>query len=428
MRALRAALPAFIAGFIGLSFACGGSGDGRTVGQEDPELQRKVAELIPRLAQLAHLEVRSVPVARRTDTEALESYLLERLETEFPGDTLRRLERAYAAFGLLPDTLDLRRLLVDLMLEQAVGYYDPVRDVFFVREGAPEELVDAVLVHELVHALQDQHLDLDSLMHSVEANDARTAVQSAIEGHATLAMMAFQIARMTGRDVEAETLPDIQPEMMDAMAAAATYPELARAPAIVQRPLLFAYLGGARYVQRLWRQQANQPAPFGPWLPASTEQLLHTEKILGERDGPVDLQLDQPPDGWRSVWRHDLGELEIQIYLEEHLGDRAAASRAAAGWDGDVYLLIERDGASALLWYSAWDAPGEADEFVEAYRRAFLARFGGSAVGDSLVAPERKARVARSSEGGTPLVRIWEGPADLAPPDWPQVVIQNGRD
>jgi hypothetical protein len=408
---------------IGLLLACGGSGDGQDIGQPDPQLQEKVAELIPRLANLAHLEVQRVPIARRSSEKRLESYLLERLEIEFPDDKLSRLTDAYRAFGLLPEDVDLRRLLVDLMLEQAVGYYDPVRDVFFVKDDAPEDLVDAVLVHELVHALQDQYVDLDSLMHSVEGNDARTAIQSAVEGQATLAMMAFQLQQMTGGEVTPTSLPDVDPDMMDVGAAASAYPELARAPAIIQKPLLFAYLGGARYVQRLWRQRKSHPPPFGRWLPASTEQLLHVEKILVERDRPVTLKIEEPGDGWRTVYSDNLGELETRIFFEEHLDDPGIAEQAAAGWDGDAYLLLERAGTRGLLWYTAWDSPEDAGEFVEAYRRSFITRFGGAGERESLSAPDRQARIEQITEAGVPLVRVMEMPVGVDTPEWPGVEI-----
>ncbi len=56
------------------------------------------------------------------------------------------------------------QLLRSLLLEQVVGYYDPARDTLFVMEGLDPALVEPVLAHEIVHALQDQYEDLDSLM------------------------------------------------------------------------------------------------------------------------------------------------------------------------------------------------------------------------------------------------------------------------
>ncbi len=391
-----------------LAVSCGRNSEGQESVRTDAELERKVEELIPQVEQASHLPALRTPAVRRSSAATLEAYLLERLDSEFPGDTLEDLTAAYQAFGLIPDTVDLRQMLVDLLLEQAIGYYDPVRDVLFVRDEAPEEMLDAVLVHELVHALQDQHNDLDSLVHAKTSNDARTAVQAAMEGHATVAMMAWQYAQMVGAVVSAEQLPEVAPEMGAALADPNQFPQLAAAPAIIRDPMLFVYLGGARYVQRLWRRHAERPLPFGDWLPESTEQLLHTERLLQHRDRPAALSIGPPAGDWRLRYARDLGELEIRIYFEEHLGDRSLADRAAAGWDGDAYALLGRDGATALVWYTAWDSRQDADEFEEAYRTAFKARFGGADTADGLAAADRRAAVRRLTVSGMSLVLVVE--------------------
>jgi hypothetical protein len=408
-RSGRATLAAIWLWSLG-GLACGLESKGQEAAGNDPELERRVAELVPRLEELSGLAARGTLAVRRSSTKQLETYLLQRLDAEYPGDTLESIAAAYREFGLVPDTLDLRSLMVDLLLEQAVGYYDPIRDVLFVRDEAPAELLDGVLVHELVHALQDQQLDLDSLLSTLPGNDARSAAQAALEGHATLAMLAYQVGGSTS------ALPELSPEMGAALASGAQFPRLAAAPAIIREPLLFAYLGGARYVQRLWRQQGDRPAPLGRWLPASTEQLLHTEHILSRRDDPVLLTIAEPGDGWRVRYADNLGELEIEIYFKEHLGHGGMATRAATGWDGDAYALLERGGQRALVWYTVWDSEQDAEEFVEAYGTGFRARFGGK--GKALEAPERRAQVARLSLAGQAAVRIVESRAgvDLEPP------------
>lgn len=391
-----------------LGLACSRNSQGQEAGRRDPELDRKVEEMLPRIAEFAHLPAGRVPAARRADAATLEAYLLERIATEYPDDMLEDVALAYQTFGLLPDSVDLRALLVDLLLEQAVGYYDPGRDVLFVRDEAPAAMVDALLAHELVHALQDQQIDLDSLAHSVTGNDARAAIQAAMEGQAMAAMLAYQYATMTGSTLSAEQLPDMGPEMAGALTDAAAYPQLAQAPAIVREPLLFAYLGGLRFVQRLWRSQPGNPAPFGEWLPESTEQLIHTERLLAERDRPVVLGIGEPGEGWQVVYARDLGELEIRIYFEEHLQDQRVATAAAAGWDGDAYAVLAQGDELALVWYTAWDTEADADEFSRAYRRAFAARFGAGGEGGSLAGQGRQARLERLEVSGIPVVRVVE--------------------
>lgn len=405
-RGVAGLVPALLA--LTLAAACGRDSEGQEAVRTDAELERKIEALMPEIEEFAHLEFLETPAVRRSTGATLEVFLLERLDAEFPGDSLDRVTSAYQAFGLVPDTVDLRQLLVDLLLEQAIGYYDPARDILFVRDEAPDEMLETVLVHELVHALQDQHVDLDSLLHTVSRNDARAAIQAAVEGHATVAMMAWQFSQMTGASISAEQLPEIGPEMAAALSDPSQFPELAAAPAIIREPMLFVYLGGARLVQRLWRMREDRPLPFGDWLPESTEQLLHTELLLENRDTPTPLWLEDPSGGWRVVYSDDLGELEIQIYFREHLGSTALAARAAAGWDGDAYALLARGDDRALVWYTAWDSPADADEFVDAYRTAFTARFGGEAVAGDLTGPQRRARVERLTVSGIPMVRVVE--------------------
>jgi hypothetical protein len=263
-------------------------------------------------------------------------------------------------------------------------------------------MLDAVVAHELVHALQDQEVDLDSLIHSVTRNDARSAIQAAMEGQATVAMFSYQLG------VPSDELPELGPEMAGAIVSAAAFPRLAEAPAIVRDPLLFAYLGGARYVQRLWRMQSHKPPPLGEWLPQSTEQLLHTEKLLERRDEPTPLRISEPSGGWQVEYAGDLGELEIRIYFEEHLRDADLAARASAGWDGDAYRVLSRDAELVLVWYTVWDSEADADEFADAYRTAFMARFGGEGDGALLVGEGRQTRVDRLTLQGMPLVRVLE--------------------
>ena len=47
-------------------------------------------------------------------------------------------ETAYKLFGMLPDSMDLRKFLLAVLNEQVVGYYDPATKVLYVVEGADE--------------------------------------------------------------------------------------------------------------------------------------------------------------------------------------------------------------------------------------------------------------------------------------------------
>lgn len=393
-----------------LSLACAGCARG-----QESRWAGEAQEMLPELARLAGLEIRAEPVVRETDAAALRAYLEARLEETYPGDLLDRMAAPYTWLGLLPDTLDLRALVLDLYTEQVLGYYDPSADILYVRRDAPGELLLPVLAHELVHALQDQHVDLDSIITDLSDNDRHTAAHAAIEGHATLVMFAWQMARETGGPVEIGELPDLGPALEEMTSAGHdAMPVLAGAPRIVQQWLVFPYARGVRYVQTLWQTEPERPAPFGPYLPISTEQVLH-----GRRAGPpVWVRSSVAPAGWQPVYENTLGELETRVLLERYLSDRSAAERAAIGWNGDHFrLLVGPEGRDTVfIWLTAWDSERDAGEFEAAYRRAAGRRFGAApeTEGREIVGPRGWARVDSIEIEGVAGRRIVEARSALA--------------
>jgi len=381
-----------------LAVACRGQG---RAGDEE-RLRASIDDLLPRIEALSGLEARAPVRMAMRDRAELREYVAARMEEELPPAELEGIEGAYRALGLLPDTLDLHALMLDLLTEQVLGYYDPETETLYLVSGVPRDALEPVLAHELVHALQDQHVDLDSLVARERGNDRQTAAQAAIEGHATLVMVALLAEQQARRPVSPDMLPDLKQELGPALEAEnEQFPVFRSAPRILRETLLFPYLEGAAFVQALWRADAagGRPAPLGPLLPQSTEQVMRPrERFIETRDEPTELTLGAADGGgegdWRLVYENTLGALETGILLSEHLG--AGAERAAQGWDGDRYRLLEAPGGGrALVWYSVWDDAGAADAFAAAYRRVLEVR-----------AAERHGRVERLEVEGRPVVRV----------------------
>lgn len=397
-----------------------GAGCRRTAGE--PDLNALVDALLPRIEVLSGLEARRPVHMARRDVASVTRYVEAQLEEEMPPEELAGVQAAYVAFGLLPDTLDLRRFMLDLYTEQVVGYYDPETDSLFVVEGVPALDLQPVIVHELVHALQDQHADLDSLIASDLGNDRSTAAQSALEGHATLVMFAWLAETQTGRAVDPKAFPDVAAQLAPLVEQQhERFPVFRSAPRIIRETLLFPYVGGAGFVQALWRARSGAggavyPAPLGDLLPTSTEQVLHPEsRFLERRDPPTELELGPPGGDWRRVYENTLGELEISILLSEHLGH--GADTLAVGWDGDRYVLMESPrGEHVLVWYSVWDTPSSADRFADAYRRVLSSR------------PGRHGEVTRIELQGRPGVRVVDAPVAVSLVSVPAVGVAAVRE
>lgn len=338
---------------------------------QDDALRALADSLLPDLERLSGLGARSPIALERRRPEQVREFVEKQLAEELPPEELDGIRHTYALLGLIPDSLDLRQLLLDLYAEQIVGYYDPAEKKLFVIEGVPAAAVRPVLAHELVHALQDQYTDLDSLIARERGNDRQTAAQSALEGHATLVMFALLAEEAAGTRVDASRLPDPEEQLRPALESAnSQFPVFRTAPFIIRETLLFPYVSGARFVRELWRSQpvGEHAAPLGELLPQSTEQVMDpTSRFLLQRDEPSDVHFADE-SGWEVIYENGFGMLEIGILLQQHLGAEAAAS--ATGWDGDRYRLLRApDGRAALTWHSVWDDDVAADRFAQAMRR-----------------------------------------------------------
>jgi hypothetical protein len=370
------------------------------------ELAALVHELMPRLERLSGLDRSEAVRVRSQDRAAVRGYVEQRLEQELPPEQLEGIRAAYVVLGLIPDTLDLRALLVDLYTEQVLGYYDPRSRTLYVVDDATSDALRPVLAHELVHALQDQHTNLDSLIARERGNDRQTAAHAAMEGHAMIVMFASLAETASGRRIDPVAIPSPAGALGPALAEQQEqFPVFRRAPSIVRETLLFPYIAGSDFVHTLWshrRGAARYPAPIDSLLPQSTQQVMEPlEHFIRHRTDPIELRLEEAGATGAALHENTLGQLETAIFLGHHLG--AGARAAASGWRGDRYLVVREQDALGLLWVSLWDSAESAGRFADAVRNAALRR------------AERATTVQPIELDGHPGVRVVDVPA-TAPP------------
>jgi uncharacterized protein YbdZ (MbtH family) len=368
------------------------------------ELVRIVESMLPAIERLSGLDRTATLRMRYQSRDAARQYVEQRLHAEMPPERLDGVRRTYVALGLVPDTLDLQQLLLDLYTEQVLGYYDPGSETLYIIEGEDADALRPVIAHELVHALQDQHTNLDSIIAAERGNDRQTAAHAAMEGHAMIVMFAVLSEAATRRRIDPAALPNPSDELGPALAAQnELYPVFRRAPAIVRETLLFPYIHGASFVHELWRSMQpmeRYPAPIDTLLPQSTTQVLHPrERFISERRAPVEIGFTALPAGWRSVEENTFGQLETSIFLAQHLGDSARAM--AEGWAGDRFVLLSDGVADVLHWISIWEDDAVADRFADAAARAAAVR------------SDRRVVLRREDAAGRPAVRIIDAPADV---------------
>jgi len=343
----------------------------------NPALNDVILELEAITHEIRQLDALEEVVLNFPTRDDLRLYLETVLAEQLTDDIAARETLFYRAFDFLPDDVDLIQMYLDVYSDQVAGFYDPETDEMNVilTSGQPPEdrlplLEQIIFVHEYVHALQDQHFDLDAMlpddrdMAAIEP-DELLATTSLIEGDATLTMSTFLANVMQENPASAIGLL-----VQGARAGALSLPP--GLPPIVSAELLFPYEAGNEFVLDLYVESDSWELIDAAFAnpPISTEQIYHPEKYLaGEM--PVEVMLTDGASklgaDWVRVHDRTFGEFYLRQFLGQHL-NRFEAAAAATGWGGDRYHIYHQPAADELAWVLelAWDTAEEQAEFNDA--------------------------------------------------------------
>jgi hypothetical protein len=329
-----------------------------------------VAQMVPKIEAATGLRFRVPPRVDTRSREEVRGFLVAQLDDSTTAHDLAGQELVLKRFGLIPEGVALRQLLLDVLEEQVAGFYDPKSSVLYVVEGSPAEMRDITITHELIHALQDQHISLDSIQKMRGMDDRQLSAQAVMEGQATLEQMQI----MVGGDMSAVVPGGWEGVRQIIRQEQAKMPRFSAAPAVIQEMLLFPYLSGAEYVRRF--KEARPGLSILENMPESTEQILNRSAAFDSVDHPTEIQLPALLAG-TAVHENTMGEFSTRLFLFEHLDNADDARLGASGWDGDRYLLFRPTaGGTGIVWVSVWDSAVEAAEFREKLVRHFDLRFG----------------------------------------------------
>ena len=364
--------------------------------QGEAELKDMVHRMMPAVAQTTGLKFKSQPLVLRRSREQVRDYLIHKFDEDLPPAELAGLQSSLRLFGLIPDSLDLRSTMIDVLTEQVAGYYDPDSNALYIPADIEPFQLRIVVSHELVHALQDQYVRLDSIITQRHANDRRSAAQAILEGQATVSQIPVLMP---------EQNPDTFPlgwfwRQRAAMAAQQSQMKLfAHAPLWIREGLIFPYLGGADFI--VWFRHKYFGRSVLDSMPQSTEQILHPERYA-LRDEPTEVTFVS--NGDTVQWQDNLGEYETRLLFQQLLGNESEAATLATGWDGDRYEVLGPK-SDVLLWYSVWDDAAAATRFAGGLQRAWAKRRADGRMG-------RRAEIKQLTNNGRPVVRLVDAPTN----------------
>jgi hypothetical protein len=305
---------------------------------------------------------RRVNVEPVTDAE-IDRRLREYFKAAYPKRFYARRTEAWATIGAIPRGIGILEALNRYQQGQVLGFYNSQNEELVYAGDADLTRVEQfVLAHELTHAIDDQHFDLDRLDRiSQTCDDERfLAGLGVVEGSANYfaTQVVFRFPIQETGDVGGSAATGVPPLIVEVQ----SYP----------------YTSGQTFVDSL--ADGGGPAAVNQALerfPRSTEQVLHPSKFREDEPTPVDVPDFGPTfgAGWKDLDVMLAGELWLRALLNTRL-DAPTAERAAAGWDGGIYRAWSDGQDVAVILRTVWDTEQDARGFASALR-AFVGAGAG---------------------------------------------------
>jgi hypothetical protein len=262
--------------------------------------------------------------------------------------------------GMLDPGTDLHQLLIDLYTEQVAGFYDGDAEDMVV-PAAPDgftALQRITVLHELVHALTDQHFDFNDEFEVLidEGNgDDSSAFQALIEGDATRSQFVYMEGMSPIEAVQAAT---------EALAYDSSV--LDSVPRWIQSDLTFPYDQGLVFVEAITATgglAAVDDAYQNP--PQTTEQVLDPARYA-RQEPPRDLApLTVELSGWDLYDEATFGDWGLRLVLDGSVPP-GEVTQAASGWGNDTYRVFTRGDDVAMVMSYVGDSERDAEELANA--------------------------------------------------------------
>ena len=318
--------------------------------RNNPEFLAMADEVLQEMSAITGWELKTPLKKSIRSREEIHAYVLREMDDEKDAKERYASKRSTEAFGLIPKGFDLDGFMVDLLTEQIAGLYDPKGHEFYIADWIAPEDQRTVMSHELTHALQDQHFQIEAWVKAARPNDdAEMAREAVLEGSAMAGMLEYMLKE---KGLKLRDFPDIDPSIF--VGDLSETPMLKKAPPFIKDSLMFPYFSGLTFSLAVLKNDGWKGfASVFARPPASTQQIMHPDLYRsGKSSTPIKLDLPDgvPGGGWTLLEENCLGEFGWKEVLKQFL-DADRAGKLAAAWDNDVYGTYESKDAKRLLLF-----------------------------------------------------------------------------
>jgi hypothetical protein len=317
----------------------------------DPEveLQAFVDEAIALIEDVRGREFLERPDVQLVDVDEMTQIVLDDITADLAEDpeaaeASLAFSRAIGFFGPDDDFLDIYNVFVS---GGVLGVYFPTSDQLLVRSaGALTLMTKATVVHELVHAFDDQHFDLDR-DDAAQDGDAGWTFVAAAEGSATFVEDIWRESLSPAEQAELQA-EEFSFDPGDIFSLDFGF--------LIYQTAVYEF--GNTWLDRRIETEgvaAIDDALINP--PATSEMVI--EPLDADGLEPIDVPFPEV-DG-EVVWQGTGGQALVSALT--FITDQAGV--AAQGWGGDaISVYIDGDGNECLRWDIVADSQADETELI----------------------------------------------------------------
>jgi len=316
------------------------------------------------------------PVVEVVGVDAMTAIVLDDVRDSLAADPVAAesslaFAQAIGFFGPDDDFLDIYEIFVS---GGVLGVYFPNSDQLLVRSaGALTLSTKATIVHELVHAFDDQHFDLDRDELRVDG-DVGWAFAAAIEGSASFVEQAWR-ATLTPEEAGELEAEELRFDFGDFLTLDLGF--------LVYETSV--YETGRTWIERRIAQEGIAAIDDAVINGAPSSEVV-TLPLDAVNLDPVDVVA--PTVDGEVLWEGRGGRALIAALT--FLTDPEQI--AATGWGGDAITVYrDRNGAACLRWDVVGDTKRDTNELLDALRRWVIGIGGSADMVDGMVRVDRCA-------------------------------------
>ncbi len=283
------------------------------------------------------------------------------------------------ALGLLKGDVDLFAAFNQTQTSGTLAYYAFADERITIRGDRLTPAIRATLVHELTHALQDQHFQIGNRMAAL-AKESEEDTAATTEGTVFDAIIEGDAERVAG--LYTASLNAKQRKALDAGRSAENNKgtdALKGVPKVILTIFSSPYTLGESMVQTVAASGGNKAVDeLFRDTPTHEASLFDPFQVLAGRLGAKKVDVPEVTDGEK---KHDSGEFGVLTWyfmLAERI-PLLEALAVADGWGGDAYVDFERDGLQCARVAYVGDSARDTTAMLGALRRWIAAAPGAPA-------------------------------------------------